>query len=54
MRVGRPFTYKGKHYKAGAYFDASVLEDWQLPTYVRLFGLRERPVPKPRKKKKDE
>ena len=51
MIVGRLFTYLGQRYEPGSDFDIHSVAESKRPSFIRLFGLSERPAPRKKKKK---
>ena len=49
MIVGRLFTYLGQRYEPGSDFDIHIVAESRRPSFIRAFGLSERPR---RRKKK--
>ena len=54
MIVGRLFTYLGQRYEPGSDFDIHIVAESRRPSFIRAFGLSERPAPRKRKKKRQE
>ena len=50
MIVGRLFTYLGERYEPGTDFDIHSVAESKRPSFIRLFGLSDRPVPRKKKK----
>ena len=53
MIVGWLFTYLGQRYEPGTDFDIHSVAESKRPSFIRLFDLGERPVPRKRKKKQE-
>ena len=50
MIVGRLFTYLGQRYEPGSDFDIHSVAESKRPSFIRLYGLSDRPAPRKKKK----
>ena len=53
MIVGRLFTYLGHRYEPGDEFDIHRIPEFKRQTFVRLYGLSDRPAPRKKTKKQE-
>ncbi len=52
MIVGRLFTYLKVRYEPGSDFDIHIVAESRRPSFIRAFGLSERPAPRKKKRSK--